>query len=68
MSRQASDKERAKDLPTYKDNDFLNDRVIIHIAPEPKHDILEMLQGDVNVSTTHQMWFLCSLSVYPSQH
>ena len=53
MSRLASDKERAKDLPTYKDNDFLNDHVIIHIAPEAKRDILETLQGDVNVSTQH---------------
>ncbi|KAK2188165.1 hypothetical protein NP493_142g01024 [Ridgeia piscesae] len=48
VSRLASDKERAKDLPTYKDNDFLNDHVIIHIAPEAKRDILETLQGDVN--------------------
>ena len=50
MSRQASDKEKAKDLPTYKDNDFLNDNVNIHIAPEAKHDLMETLQGDVNVS------------------
>jgi hypothetical protein len=36
VDREASDKERQKDIPTFKDNDFLNDRIKISIGEEAK--------------------------------
>ena len=50
VARQASDKEKAKDLPTYKDNDFVNDGVIIHIGEEAKAKITKTIQRDIDVS------------------
>ena len=42
---------QAKDLPTYKDNDFLTDGARINIGPEAKDKLLAKLQKDVDVST-----------------
>lgn len=50
VDRQASDKEKAKDLPTYKDNDFINDGINIHVGAETKDRLLETLQADTDVS------------------
>jgi hypothetical protein len=36
VDREASDKERQKDIPTFKDNDFLNDKFKISIGEEAK--------------------------------
>ena len=36
VDREASQKERAKDRPLYKDNDFLQDGVKIMIGPDAK--------------------------------
>ena len=36
VDREASDKERQKDIPTFKDNDFLNDRIKISIGEDAK--------------------------------
>ena len=41
---------QAKDLPTYKDNDFLTDGAKINIGPEAKEKLLAKLQKDVDVS------------------
>ena len=49
MDRQASDKERAKDLPTLKDNDFLNDGIAVHVDPEQKEKIISTLESDSSV-------------------
>jgi len=49
VARQASEKERAKDLPTYKDNDFLNDRREISIGPEKRAVLMQTLQADTEV-------------------
>ncbi|CAI9728724.1 phosphatidylinositol 5-phosphate 4-kinase type-2 alpha-like [Octopus vulgaris] len=46
VDRQASDKEKAKDLPTLKDNDFVNDGVIIHIGAAEKDIFMKKLNAD----------------------
>ncbi|XP_059140450.1 phosphatidylinositol 5-phosphate 4-kinase type-2 alpha-like [Physella acuta] len=56
VDRKASEKERLKTLPTFKDNDFLNDGAKIHIGPEEKKKLLETLQSDVDfLSSLHLM-------------
>ncbi|NWV74403.1 PI42B kinase, partial [Dasyornis broadbenti] len=45
--REASDKEKAKDLPTFKDNDFLNEGQKLHVGEESKKNFLEKLKRDV---------------------
>ncbi|RMC01378.1 hypothetical protein DUI87_21816 [Hirundo rustica rustica] len=47
VSREASDKEKAKDLPTFKDNDFLNEGQKLHVGEESKKNFLEKLKRDV---------------------
>ncbi|XP_076146227.1 phosphatidylinositol 5-phosphate 4-kinase type-2 alpha isoform X1 [Alosa pseudoharengus] len=47
VAREASDKEKAKELPTYKDNDFINDRQKIYIDEDNKKMFLEKLRKDV---------------------
>ena len=49
VARQASEKEKAKELPTFKDNDFLNEGAIIQIGKEQKEKLMTMLQADVEV-------------------
>lgn len=48
VDRQASDKEKAKELPTYKDNDFINDGIHIHVGAEAKDRLIETLQADTD--------------------
>uniref|UniRef100_A0AAY5KHV4 Phosphatidylinositol 5-phosphate 4-kinase type-2 alpha n=1 Tax=Esox lucius TaxID=8010 RepID=A0AAY5KHV4_ESOLU len=47
VAREASDKEKAKELPTYKDNDFINDGQKIYIDDDNKKMFLEKLRKDV---------------------
>ncbi|KAF7692816.1 phosphatidylinositol 5-phosphate 4-kinase type-2 alpha isoform X2 [Silurus meridionalis] len=47
VSREASDKEKTKELPTYKDNDFINDGQKIYIDEENKKIFLEKMKNDV---------------------
>jgi hypothetical protein len=44
VDREASQKEREKDQPTFKDNDFINDRIKIHIGEEAKEKLVETLR------------------------
>ena len=44
VDREASQKEREKDHPTFKDNDFLNDGVKIHIGEEAKEKLMKTLK------------------------
>ena len=50
VQREASDKEKAKVLPTYKDIDFLNEKMTIQIGEENKAKLMANLQADVQVS------------------
>ncbi|XP_026872847.1 phosphatidylinositol 5-phosphate 4-kinase type-2 alpha isoform X3 [Electrophorus electricus] len=47
VAREASDKEKTKELPTYKDNDFINEGQKIFIDGENKKMFLEKLKNDV---------------------
>ncbi|KAL8164027.1 UNVERIFIED_CONTAM: Phosphatidylinositol 5-phosphate 4-kinase type-2 gamma [Gekko kuhli] len=47
VSREASDKEKGKDLPTLKDIDFLNMNQKVYVSEEAKKDFMEKLKRDV---------------------
>jgi hypothetical protein len=47
VDREASDKERQKDIPTFKDNDFLNDRIKISIGEEAKVGHAEKINNNL---------------------
>ena len=49
MDREASHKEKGKDLPTLKDNDFLKDGGRIYIGEEAKEKLMETLTADGEV-------------------
>ena len=49
MDREASDKEKEKDLPTLKDNDFVKDGTKVVIGDEAKDRLMETLTADVEV-------------------
>lgn len=46
VDREASEKERTKPNPTFKDNDFVKDNVKLYVKPEDKQRIMEMLEAD----------------------
>ncbi|XP_077460663.1 phosphatidylinositol 5-phosphate 4-kinase type-2 beta-like [Stigmatopora argus] len=52
VSREASDKEKAKELPTFKDNDFLNEGHKLEIGDDNKKYFLEKLKHDVEFLAT----------------
>lgn len=52
VDRSASDKEKSKDLPTLKDNDFTNDGVTIDVGPEAKKRFVDILTADVEWLTS----------------
>lgn len=52
MDRDASEKEKEKELPTLKDNDLIKDGTKIHITEEAKATFMDMLNADVTVSTS----------------
>lgn len=52
VSREASDKEKAKELPTFKDNDFLNEGHKLQIGDDNKKYFLEKLKRDVEFLAT----------------
>ncbi|TGZ71675.1 hypothetical protein CRM22_002510 [Opisthorchis felineus] len=47
VDREANEKEKAKPLPTLKDNDFLNEICKIYIGEEAKSKLLSRLESDV---------------------
>ncbi|XP_074421235.1 phosphatidylinositol 5-phosphate 4-kinase type-2 gamma isoform X1 [Larus michahellis] len=49
VSREASDKEKGKDLPTLKDMDFLNKNEKVYVGEEDQKDFMEKLKRDVEV-------------------
>jgi len=65
IDREASQKERDKDAPTFKDNDFLNDGVKICIGEEAKAKLMETLAADVEFLTKlHIMDYSLLLGVH----
>jgi hypothetical protein len=68
VDREASDKEKEKDLPTLKDNDFVKEGTKIYIGDDAKEKLLETLTADVEVcsalvSAIHQS-VLCFIFGY----
>ena len=55
VDRAATIKEKEKNLPTYKDNDLLNDNRNIQLGSEAKRLFMEKLTRDVS--------FLCDLKI-----
>lgn len=55
VDREASEKELEKHLPTYKDNDFIKQKVKLEIGEEPKKKLLDTLGNDIDVSILHIM-------------
>ncbi|KAG8035706.1 hypothetical protein G9C98_001134 [Cotesia typhae] len=51
VDREASDKEKEKELPTYKDNDFVKEGMKIYIGEEAKTKLIETLTADVDFLT-----------------
>uniref|UniRef100_A0A8B9NIX3 Phosphatidylinositol 5-phosphate 4-kinase type-2 gamma n=1 Tax=Accipiter nisus TaxID=211598 RepID=A0A8B9NIX3_9AVES len=47
VSREASDKEKGKDLPTLKDMDFLNKNEKVYVGEEDQKEFMEKLKRDV---------------------
>ena len=47
-TRSASHKEKAKDLPTFKDNDFTGDGMKLTVGDQNRQIILDRLQADIN--------------------
>lgn len=50
VDREASDKEKEKDLPTLKDNDFVKEGKKIFIGDDAKDKLMDTLTADVDVS------------------
>ena len=46
VDREASEKERGRDIPVFKDNDFTRDGVRIFMSEDRKQKFLEMLEAD----------------------
>jgi len=47
VDRDASEKEKEKELPTLKDNDLIKDGTKIHITEDAKANFMDMLNADV---------------------
>jgi len=50
VQREASPKEKKKEFPTFKDNDFVKDNVKIYLNEEDREEFLSKLKSDVDVS------------------
>jgi len=49
VDRHASEKEKTKDLPTYKDKDFLGDGRVLCVGSEIRQKLLNVFQADTDV-------------------
>ncbi|XP_015913044.1 phosphatidylinositol 5-phosphate 4-kinase type-2 alpha [Parasteatoda tepidariorum] len=48
VDREASAKEKTKEMPTLKDGDFINDGCKLYVGPEHKEKLLAMLSADTD--------------------
>lgn len=65
VDREASDKEREKELPTFKDNDFVNEQMKVYIGEEAKSKLMETLTADVEFLTKlHLMDYSLLLGIH----
>ena len=61
VDRHASEKEKAKELPTYKDKDFLGDGKVLCVGSEIRQKLLSVFQADTDVIISI-VFGLCLLS------
>ncbi|XP_052091821.1 phosphatidylinositol 5-phosphate 4-kinase type-2 alpha-like [Mytilus californianus] len=52
VDRHASDKEKSKDLPTYKDNDFIRDEAVIFLGKDTKDKLMATVTKDAEFLTS----------------
>lgn len=65
VDREASDREKEKDLPTFKDNDFVKEGTKIYIGEDAKEKLLETLTADVGFLTKlHLMDYSLLLGIH----
>ncbi|XP_075238166.1 phosphatidylinositol 5-phosphate 4-kinase isoform X3 [Lycorma delicatula] len=65
VDREASDREKEKDLPTFKDNDFVKEGTKIYIGDDAKEKLLETLTADVEFLTKlHLMDYSLLLGIH----
>ncbi|PAV65693.1 hypothetical protein WR25_09753 [Diploscapter pachys] len=65
VSRAASDKEKAKELPTLKDNDFLDQNIKLKLPGEVRQQLLDMLGSDTEwLSKGHLMDYSLLLGIH----
>ncbi|KAG5876136.1 hypothetical protein JTB14_029701 [Gonioctena quinquepunctata] len=65
VDREASEKEREKELPTLKDNDFVNEQMKVSIGEEAKTKLMETLSADVDFLTKlHLMDYSLLLGIH----
>ncbi len=62
VDREASDKEKEKELPTLKDNDFVKDGTKVVIGDDAKERLMETLTADVEVACSH-ICFSCFVTL-----
>ncbi|KAK6043572.1 1-phosphatidylinositol-4-phosphate 5-kinase [Cooperia oncophora] len=65
VSRAASEKEKAKEVPTLKDNDFLEMNEKLSLPDETRHQLLDMLASDTTwLSKMHLMDYSLLLGIH----
>ncbi|XP_017781961.1 PREDICTED: phosphatidylinositol 5-phosphate 4-kinase type-2 alpha [Nicrophorus vespilloides] len=68
VDREASDKELEKDLPTFKDNDFVKQQMKVYIGEEAKQKLMETLTADVEFLTKlHLMDYSLLLGIHETE-
>lgn len=55
VEREASEKEKQKSLPTFKDNDFVNMGEKIYMGDEQKNELFEIVKKDVEYLEKHNL-------------
>ncbi|XP_015918299.1 phosphatidylinositol 5-phosphate 4-kinase type-2 alpha [Parasteatoda tepidariorum] len=68
VDREASDKEKEKDIPVLKDNDFVKDGCKMNIGSEAKEKLLETLNADVTfLASMNLMDYSVCLGIHDSE-
>lgn len=68
VDREASDKEKEKDNPILKDNDFVKDGCKMYIGPEAKDRVMEKLTADVEfLSSMNLMDYSVCLGIHDTE-
>lgn len=55
VDRLASEKEKAKDLPTYKDKDFIGEGRILCVGSDRRQKLLSVFQADTEVTNKQNL-------------